>query len=184
MTEPGPWGPNDPLTTRTCTAFCPGPEAGQSFIKPLLDVLSSPHPDFAAPHHRLPSPEGLGWRRPWAEEAPSSGVMWYWPLPSRESAGREKPYAKPLVEGRLVGWGTGVWPSLKSKDQVTEVVGCAPPSRQTDRGPGGCERWGPRRAGRPGWRARKVERVSADACQCDPWRDNRVDGRQAGHVFG
>lgn len=35
--------------------------------------------------------------------------------------------------------GTGVWPSLKSKDRVTEVVGCAPPSRQTDRGLGGRE---------------------------------------------
>ena len=35
--------------------------------------------------------------------------------------------------------GTGVWPPLKSKDRVTEVVGGAPPSCQTDRGLGGGE---------------------------------------------
>ena len=57
-------------------------EAQQSFIKPVLDAPPSPPP----PLHRSPplpaQPRGAGLRR-----RSSSGVIWYWPLPSRESPG-------------------------------------------------------------------------------------------------
>lgn len=86
------------------------------------------------------------------------------------------------MEGRLVGGDRclAITKEQKPSDRGRGVRSSLLPDGQ---GPGGT-RGGGRgewhgQAGRQGkWREQVLTR------QCDPWRDNRVDGRQAGHVFG
>ena len=173
---PGPLGPAQPSAQDL--------EAGQSFIKPLLDVLSSPPPRLRCSPPPPAEPRGAGLRRLWAEEA-----LQQWcdvvlaPALQGVRQGGEKPLCtKPLVEGRLVGGdrGLAITEEQRPSDRGRGVRSSLPPDRQ---GPGGTRgggqgEWDGQAGGQGKWREPALTR------QCDPWRDNRVDGRQAGHVFG